>query len=253
MEAAEPASSALRAAAWAATSDGAGATLLAPTAPGLAAAAGLFAAGLLAWPWVALNLGLGFGLDFDLDPGFDLELGRRPRGSTTAVASTVTGELPVDSGPGLELGAGAGALTGGGLVDVGGGLLVVGGAGVLDVFAGGVLPVTPSGVADVPEGVSCEPAAGAGGGELPVEDVEPAGSPAASAPGEIGPSPDRVKPPPARTESSACQARRRGPLSDAMRRPRSSWGALIVVYALSLPSNTGFAHCIWYRQPSRRG
>jgi hypothetical protein len=229
MEAAEPASSALRAAAWAATNDGAGATLLAPTVPGLAWLADLFAAGLLALPWVALSLGLGFDLDFELAPGFDLELGRRPPGSTTVVASTVTGALLGDSGLRLEPGAGAGTLTGGALVVVGGALLVVGGAGVLDVFEGGVLPVTPSGEADVPEGVPVEPVAGAGGGELPVELVEPAGSPAASAPGESPASPDRVKPLPARRESSACQARRRGPLSGAIRRARSSWGAPIVV------------------------
>src|SRR5262249_21300800 len=149
-------------------------------------------------------------------------------------ASTVTRELPFDSGPALELGAGAGALVvvGGALV-VGGPLVVVGGAGVLDVFAGGGLPVAPSGAPDVPEGGSC----GAGGGELPVEVVGRAGPPAASAPPEMGPSPERVKPPPARAESSACQARRRGPLSGAMRRGRSSWGAPIVVWRASLPSS----------------
>jgi hypothetical protein len=195
---------------------------LAPTVPGLAGLAGLFAAGLLARPWVALSLGLGCDLDLDLELGFDLELGRRPPGSTTVVASTVTGALARDSALGLELGAGAGTLTGGALVVVGGALVVVGGAGVLDVFVGGVLPLTPSGVDDLPEGVPVEPDAGAGGGELPVEVVEPAGSPAASAPVEIGPSPDRVKPPPASAESSACQAHRRGPLSGAMRRARSS-------------------------------
>ena len=80
MEAAEPASSALTAAAWAATSDGARATLLAPAVPGLVWPAGLFAAGLLAWPWVALSLGLGF----DLELGLGLELRRRPPGSTVA-------------------------------------------------------------------------------------------------------------------------------------------------------------------------
>src|SRR5262249_48422985 len=147
MEAAEPASSALSAAAWAATIEGAGATLLAPTTPGTLGWAGFFAAGLpaLALPWGALSLGLGVGLG---------ELWRRPRGSTTVVASTVTRELPFDSGPALELGAGAGALVvvGGALV-VGGPLVVVGGAGVLDVFAGGGLPVAPSGAPDVPEGV----------------------------------------------------------------------------------------------------
>src|SRR6516225_6464235 len=151
MEAAEPASSALRAAAWAATSDGAGATLLAPTAPGVPGVAGALAAGLpaLPMPCVALSLGLGF-----VGAGFCLELWRGPRGSTTVVASTVTGELPFDSGLAFELGAGAGAL-----VVVGGALVVVGGAGVLDVLGGG-LPVAPSGAADVPEGVSCEPGAG---------------------------------------------------------------------------------------------
>jgi hypothetical protein len=252
MEAAEPASSALRAAAWAATSDGAGATLLAPTVPGLAGLAGLFAAGLLPLPWVALSLGLGFELDFDLTPGFDLELRRRPPGSTTVVASTVTGALLGDSGLRLELGAGAGTLTGGALVVVGGALLVVGGAGVLDVFAGGVLPVTPSGEADVPEVVPVEPEAGAGGGELPVEVVE-AGSPAASAPVAIGPRPDRVKPPPASTESSACQAHRRGPLGGALRRARSSWGALIVVLRALLALKPGLRALHCYRQPSMRG
>src|SRR6516164_6292909 len=129
MEAAEPASSALRAAAWAATSDGAGATLLAPVTPGLAGLAGFFAAGLLTFPlpWVALSLVLGFvGLGF---VDFGLELGRRAGGSTT-VASTVTGEPPFDSALGLELAAGAGALAGGALT---------GGGGVLDVFAGGGL------------------------------------------------------------------------------------------------------------------
>jgi hypothetical protein len=223
---------------------------LAPTVPGLAGLAGLFAAGLLAWPWVALSLGLGFDLDFDLGPGFDLELGRRPPGSTTVVASTVTGALARDSELSLELGAGAGTLTGGALVVFGGALLVVGGAGVLDVFAGGVLPVTPSGEADVP---AFEPEAGAGGGELPVEVVEPAGSPAASAPVEIGPSPDRVKPPPASTESSACQAHRRGPLSGAMRRARSSWGAPIVVLRALLALKPGLRALHCYRQPSMRG
>src|SRR5262249_50810399 len=113
MEAAEPASSALRAAAWAATSDGAGATLLAPGAPGALGWAGFFAAGLpaLDLPWVAFSLGLGFGL----------ELWRRPRGSTTVVASTVTGELPFDPGLALELGA----LAAGALVVAGGALVVV--------------------------------------------------------------------------------------------------------------------------------
>ena len=245
MEAAEPASSALTAAAWAATSDGARATLLAPAVPGLVWPAGLLAAGLLAWPWVALSLGLGF----DLELGFGLELRRRPPGSTTVVASTVTAEPPRDSGLGLELGAGT--LAGGALVVAGGALVAAGGAGVLDVFAGGVLPVTPSGVVDVPEGVSFEPEAGAGGGELPVEVVE--GSPAASAPGDIGPSPDRVKPPPARAESSVRQAHRRGRLSGAMRRARSSWGAPIVALCALLALKTGFAHCIAYRQPIRRG
>ena len=119
------------------------------------------------------------------------------------------------------------------------------------LLAGGVLPVTPSGVVDVPEGVSFEPEAGAGGGELPVEVVE--GSPAASAPGDIGPSPDRVKPPPARAESSVRQAHRRGRLSGAMRRARSSWGAPIVALCALLALKTGFAHCIAYRQPIRRG
>jgi hypothetical protein len=195
---------------------------LAPAVPGLAWPAGLFAAGLLEWPWVALSLGLGF----DLALGFGLELRRRPPGSTTVVASTVTAEPPRDSGLGLELGAGT--LAGGAVVVAGGALVVAGGVGVLDVFAGGELPVTPSDPADVPEGVSGEPDAGAGGGELPVV-VEMAGSPAASAPGEIGPSPDRVKPPPARAESSARQAHRRVPLSGAMRRARSSWGVPIVV------------------------
>jgi hypothetical protein len=235
MEAAEPASSALSAAAWAATSEGAAATLLAPVTPVAPRWAGFFAAGLLALPvpWVALSLGLAFGL----------ELLRRPRGSTTVVASTVTGEA-FDSALGLGLGAGAGALAGGALV-------VVGGAGVLDVFAGGGLPVAPSGAADPPEGV--EPGAGAGGGDFSVEVVEPAGSPAASAPAETGPSPDRVKPPPARADSRACQARRRGPLSGAMRRARSSWGTPIVVLRAVLALKHGLARLHWYRQPSRRG
>jgi hypothetical protein len=219
---------------------------LAPAVPGLAWPAGLFAAGLLAWPWVALSLGLGF----DPELGFGLELRRRPPGSTTVVASTVTAEPPRDSGLGLELGAGT--LAGGALVVAGGALVVAGGAGVLDVFAGGELPVTPSGAADLPEGVSAEPDAGAGGGELPVEVVEP-GSPAASAPGEIGASPDRVKPPPARAESSARHAHRRGRLSGAMRRARSSWDAPIVALCALLALRTGFAHCIAYRQPIRRG
>ena len=131
--------------------------MLAPATPGLAGLAGFFAAGLLPFPLpcVALSFGLGFagGLDFGL------ELWRRAGGSTTAVASTVTGELPFDSALGLELAAGAGALAGGALV-------LVGGAGVLDVFAGGGLAVVPSGEPDVPEGVSCEPEAGAGGGEV---------------------------------------------------------------------------------------
>jgi hypothetical protein len=148
----------------------------------------------------------------------------------------------------LELGAGAGTLTGGALVVVGGALVVVGGAGVLDVFAGGVLPLTPSGEADV---LPFEPEAGAGGGELPVEVVE--GSPAASAPGEIGPSPERVKPPPASAESSARQAHRRGPLSGAMRRARSSWGTPIVVLRALLALKPGLRAPPCYRQPSMRG
>jgi hypothetical protein len=101
-------------------------------------------------------LGLGFaGLGL---VDFGLELWRRAGGRTT-VASTVTGEPPFDSALGSELAAGAGALAGGALV-------LVGGAGVLDVFAGGGLAVAPSGAPDVPEGLSCEPEAGAGGGEV---------------------------------------------------------------------------------------
>jgi hypothetical protein len=241
MEAAEPASSALRAAAWAATSDGAGATLLAPATPGLAGLAGFFAAGLLAFPLpcVALSLGLGFvGLGF---VDFGLELWRRAGGSTTVVASTVTGEPPFDSALGLELAAGAGALAGGALA--GGALVLVGGAGVLDVFAGGGLAVVPSGAPDVPEGVSCEPEAGAGGGEVWGE-VVGLGSPAASASAVVSPSPERVKPPPASAESRARQVRRRGPLSGATRRARSSLGDPIVVLPRTPCPHNGLAHCI---------
>ena len=195
MEAAEPASSALRAAAWAATSDGAGATLLAPTAPGVPGVAGALAAGLpaLPLPCVALSLGLGF-----VGAGFCLELWRGPRGSTIVVASTVTGGLPFALGPGLELGAGADALTGGALVvlaavevpvvEVDGGPppLVLGcvsgalggpaGAGSLDGASAGEPPVDP-GEPPVDPGV--------GGDGAPVDDPPPlpvAPAPSASAP-----------------------------------------------------------------------